>query len=240
MDLLTKQNEILSKNNDEMEKRNRRLKQVQKRRKSLGTIGSNPEFISDMYTKIIQLNTENKITQKNSWNLDLIDHMDHILSIEKENNEDLYNFQKASCTLDASVKIYAHRVDETWNSSFKVLENISMKQEPNEPQDEDVQDADDLDDIVHEKVKRAEKVKTLETKLGNINGKSMDFNSGVNPLFVQASQMFDHSGPKGLLLAVLVRICELEEKFLTFDVASTEWMYVAIEFNRKRKKRNTE
>ncbi|RHY81143.1 hypothetical protein DYB26_011556, partial [Aphanomyces astaci] len=42
---------------------------------------------------------------------------------------DTYNFQKASCTLDASVKIYSYRVDDTWNSSFKVLENLTRGDE---------------------------------------------------------------------------------------------------------------
>ena len=35
------------------------------------------------------------------------------------------DFQKASCTLDASVKIYSYRVDDVWTSSFRVLENLN-------------------------------------------------------------------------------------------------------------------
>ncbi|CAN0257629.1 unnamed protein product [Laminaria digitata] len=36
------------------------------------------------------------------------------------------NFQKASCTLDASVKIYSHsRVDATHISSYSLLENLN-------------------------------------------------------------------------------------------------------------------
>ncbi len=35
------------------------------------------------------------------------------------------NFQKASCTLDASIKIYSYRVDETIASTYRVLENLS-------------------------------------------------------------------------------------------------------------------
>ena len=37
----------------------------------------------------------------------------------------LLNFQKASCTLDASVRIWSCRVDDTWNTSFRVLENMA-------------------------------------------------------------------------------------------------------------------
>ena len=36
-----------------------------------------------------------------------------------------FNFQKASCTLDASVKIYSYRVDDTYTSSYKILENLN-------------------------------------------------------------------------------------------------------------------
>eukprot|EP01039_Chlorochromonas_danica_P003016 gene3016-3290_t len=35
------------------------------------------------------------------------------------------NFQKASCTLDASVKIYSNRVDDTYASSHRILESLS-------------------------------------------------------------------------------------------------------------------
>lgn len=44
---------------------------------------------------------------------------------EEDDADDTYNFQKASCTLDASIKIYSYRVDDTWNSSYKILENLS-------------------------------------------------------------------------------------------------------------------
>ena len=44
-----------------------------------------------------------------------------------------YNFLKASCTLDASVKIYAHRVDDTYLSSYKILENLSRNDDKSKP-----------------------------------------------------------------------------------------------------------
>ena len=50
----------------------------------------------------------------------------------QENNnqvQPLFNFQKASCTLDASIKIYSNRVDDTWNSSYKILENLTRSDE---------------------------------------------------------------------------------------------------------------
>lgn len=35
------------------------------------------------------------------------------------------NFTKASCTLDASVKIYSYRVDDVHLSSYRVLANLN-------------------------------------------------------------------------------------------------------------------
>ena len=38
------------------------------------------------------------------------------------------NFQKASCTIDASIKIYSNRVDDTWNTSYRILENLNRNE----------------------------------------------------------------------------------------------------------------
>merc|ERR1712151_1001151 len=40
-------------------------------------------------------------------------------------DEKRVNFTKASCTLDASVKIYSYRVDDVHLSSYKVLANLN-------------------------------------------------------------------------------------------------------------------
>jgi condensin complex subunit 2 len=53
------------------------------------------------------------------------------------NTVNTFNFQKASCTLDASVKIYSYRVDDTWNSSFKILENLSRTEEKHPAENDD-------------------------------------------------------------------------------------------------------
>ena len=43
----------------------------------------------------------------------------------KNNPEKRVNFTKASCTLDASVKIYSYRVDDVHLTSYKVLANLN-------------------------------------------------------------------------------------------------------------------
>jgi len=80
--------------------------------------------IVDMYTNIIKMSSENKINEKNSWGLDLIDHMGKLIKADSTKQRGV-NFQKASCTLDASVKIYANRVDDTYSHSHRVLESFS-------------------------------------------------------------------------------------------------------------------
>jgi condensin complex subunit 2 len=105
-----------------------------------------------MYEKIndiIQLSSENKITTKNAWSLGV--NIDSIMEtaldegIEDKENAPAtkdgeapmrrrrsggfaragVNFQKASCKLDASVKIYSVRVDDTHATSFRILENLT-------------------------------------------------------------------------------------------------------------------
>jgi hypothetical protein len=96
-----------------------------------------------------------KITAKNSWSLPLIDHIDALVgggggarkgpastpgplggrrgpvgspsspSGGGDADSLTTNFQKASCALDASIKIYACRVDDVYSSSFRVLESLS-------------------------------------------------------------------------------------------------------------------
>lgn len=75
----------------------------------------------------------------------MIDHMESVLEDEHDNatahagdnNERTpggskpkranggVNFQRASCTLDASVKIYSCRVDDTHQASYRILENLT-------------------------------------------------------------------------------------------------------------------
>ena len=82
--------------------------------------------LAQMYTAIIKMSSENKINAKNSWDLNLIDHMSHLVKEEtSDRGTSSINFQKASCTIDASVKIYSHRVDDTWTTSYRILENLS-------------------------------------------------------------------------------------------------------------------
>lgn len=111
--------------------------------------------LGEVYRNAIRMNAENRINASNSWNLNLIDHLDRFVTTERHgagaaggqnygsvaentiaqtNNATGMastmdpvgvNFTKASCTLDASVKIYSYRVDDVHLTSYKVLANLN-------------------------------------------------------------------------------------------------------------------
>ena len=96
---------------------------------------SHNDNLGEVYQNAIRMNAENRINASNSWNLTLIDHMDRFLMSSGRPSsaalEDTLgpvtgvNFTKASCTLDASVKIYSYRVDDVHLTSYKVLANLN-------------------------------------------------------------------------------------------------------------------
>ena len=50
-----------------------------------------------MLGNVLKMASENKITAKNTWSLQLIDHLSDLV----KSGEEQTNFQRASCTLDA-------------------------------------------------------------------------------------------------------------------------------------------
>ena len=91
---------------------------------------ANDDNLGEVYQKAIRMNAENRINASNSWNLSLIDHLDRFVAPQPTSMEDTLpssgiNFTKASCTLDASVKIYSYRVDDVHLTSYKVLANLN-------------------------------------------------------------------------------------------------------------------
>ena len=85
------------------------------------------------------------------------------------------NFTKASCTLDASVKIYSYRVDDVHLTSYKVLANLNRtetgkkQQNRNEMKKED-DDGDETNTRTNKKSKSSNErrgvTETLESNVG--------------------------------------------------------------------------
>ncbi|KAN0029610.1 hypothetical protein ACTA71_007742 [Dictyostelium dimigraforme] len=159
--------------------------------------------ISEIYANCIKLSTENKINQKNSWTLKLIDHFDDVLENQHAGESNTTNFQAASCVLDASVKIYSNRVDSVHVDTYKILGGLS-RAEREEPGNHDGDDDDNKDKEENKnknkKKKKKTGVNTLEQNIDNITIKKFDIQFMVDPLFGKTSAAFDEGGAKGLLL----------------------------------------
>jgi len=211
--------------------------------------------LGEVYRNAIRMNAENRINASNSWNLNLIDHLDRFVAPElrhgagggtggrhlnamkggiaantnSTNNNMMdsamdstlvsgVNFTKASCTLDASVKIYSYRVDDIHLTSYKVLANLNRTdnnttnngKRGNSANGSDGNGDHSMDDDGEKSGSRTLKsrantnaVDTLELNTANINIHKLDAAFDIDPLFHKMSKTFDEGGAKGLLLANL-------------------------------------
>ncbi|OAP62312.1 hypothetical protein AYL99_04515 [Fonsecaea erecta] len=163
----------------------------------------------------MKMATDNKINAANSWNFALIDYF-HDMSLLKEG--DGVNFQKASCTLDGCVKIYTSRVDSVATETGRLLSGLAdgggsdaskkrskgdgEEDDENEDGDDD-EDGDDGEGGGKKKSKRKparSHEATLAPGFATFQGKKLELEFAVDPLFKKASADFDEGGAKGLLL----------------------------------------
>ncbi|XP_020519572.1 condensin complex subunit 2 isoform X2 [Amborella trichopoda] len=208
---------LLGSNDDELERAQARAERLlASRRKSF--VGR-PDFnsahfhgdddlldkdqILQLFNNCIKLASENKINQKNTWELSLIDHLSDIIKVEDDDAET--NFQKASCTLEAGVKIYSLRVDSVHSEAYKVLGGINRAgREDNDSgrvvQDDDIDAGQEGAAYKKEPEKKSSPLSTLESSFEALNIKKFDVAFTVDPLYHQTSAQFDEGGAKGLLL----------------------------------------
>ncbi|CAM6034485.1 unnamed protein product [Sphagnum compactum] len=162
------------------------------------------ERILELHNNCIKLAAENKITQRNTWDLKLIDHLSTLVEGDDE-DEDQTNFQKASCTLEAGVRIYSTRVDSVHTEAYKVLGGLSRTtaapNRDNKNSNNGEANEEEPQKDLHKKV--GNRSSTLEASFANFNIKKFDVGFTVDPLFHQMSAQFDEGGAKGLLLNTL-------------------------------------
>ncbi|GAB2233796.1 hypothetical protein Droror1_Dr00003025 [Drosera rotundifolia] len=204
--------ETLNPNDDTLERAQARAARVAAtRRRSLAAITSPPpssgdncclrkEQILELFHNCIKLARENKINQKNTWELNLIDHLRDIIKVEEEDDAGT-NFQKASCTLEAGVKIYSLRVDYVHSEAYKILGGINRVGQKDE-QDTVVDSSNKIEqgEEDNKDVKKMSPFATLEPLFETLNVKKFDAAFAVDPLYHQTSAQFDEGGAKGLLL----------------------------------------
>ncbi|XP_070539700.1 condensin complex subunit 2-like [Ptychodera flava] len=203
-------------NDDDKERRQRRQSKVlemqrglqspvvtpgDKRRLSIGSGGFTNSQVIEHYANCIKLSAENKINAKNAFSLNLIDHMSDLIK-QKERSGGMTNFQVASCTLDASAKIYAGRVDSIHADTYKMLGGLGRDNEKPSQDGSAVGDENDDGTTKKKKQKRTKKSK-IESNLKNIKRKELEMDFEVDPLFKQMSSEFDAGGSSGLLLSNL-------------------------------------
>ena len=146
------------------------------------------------------------MNEKNSWSLDLIDHMGRAIDEPSgDGGGEMTNFQRASCTLEAGIKIYSYRVDSVYTETFKLMGglNRSSKRDGQGEEEEDGE-ADATEDGApkqkKEKVNKRVATAFLESNPANLCLKKLEMSFDVDPLFHQTSAKFDEGGAKGLLL----------------------------------------
>ena len=166
-----------------------------------------------MLGQCLKMASENKITASNTWGLPLIEHLDDLI---KEDDPTRHpNFQRASVTLDAGVKIYSYRVDSVHTETFKILGGLGRASGPTDDAEGELGDGGVGENASPSKRKRRNQdlnpEATLEPTLEALNIKKFDLAFAVDPLFHKTSAQFDEGGARGLLLNNLsvYRGCEL-------------------------------
>lgn len=233
----------LGSNDDDLERAQARAARAASiRRKSVVTaaastsLPSDPNLIDrdqimDLMHNCIKLASENKINQKNTWELKLIDHLSDIIQSKPGEDDAENNFQKASCTLEAGVKIYSLRVDSLHSEAYKVLGRINrvgMEEVDENATDRNPDRNNEQEEVLSRKnvERKLSPLSTLEASFDALNIKKFDVAFSVDPLYHQTSAQFDEGGAQGLLLNnlsvygnchVLFDSFEVPEKFVLND-----------------------
>ncbi|KAJ1393808.1 Condensin complex subunit 2/barren [Sesbania bispinosa] len=181
---------FLGSNDDQLERAQARAARAAAiRRKSLAVSQSlqansdpclNKQQILDLFHNCIKLASEN---------------------VEEEDDAET-NFQKASCTLEAGVKIYSMRVDSVHSEAYKVLGGMNRAGQEAEQDTtlEGVNTESGQEESRKETEKKLSPLSTLESSFEVLNVKKFDAAFVVDPLYRQTTAKFDEGGAKGLLM----------------------------------------
>jgi len=178
--------------------------------------------LGELYSKCVQMVNENKISTKNAFDLPLIDHMDDIVGsfmggpvkiagmpgadqgqlVRVASGEEAAaenRFHEASCTIEASARIYACRVDCVHTDTYRVLGGLNSADMGEEGEDNEGDEAKGG----AAKRRRICGVNTLEKNEDNIIQHHIEADDTSDPMFRRMAMAFDAGGAKGLLLSHL-------------------------------------
>lgn len=153
----------------------------------------------------MKMAADNKINSKNSWSFALIDYFSELTFLR---DGDSINFQKASCTLDGCVKIYASRVDSVVDETTKLLNGLTDKKFASQSADgeDSKSDGDEAEEAGSARMKARKASRPVETVEKNPEAlclKNFDLEFSIDPLFKKTSAEFDEGGNRGTLLKSL-------------------------------------
>ena len=164
--------------------------------------------LKQLLGQCLKMASENKITGRNTWGLPLIEHLDDLIRADVARGGGTANFQRASVTLDAGVKIYSTRVDSVHTETFKMLGGLGRAQGPGmDFGDEEGGEGEGEGGEGASPAKRAARRRadadpsaTLEPSLEALNVKKFDLAFAVDPLFHKTSAQFDEGGARGCVV----------------------------------------
>jgi condensin complex subunit 2 len=201
---------------------------IQNRRKSMAIRKMAPAALEDLFKNCIKLSTENKINVKNTWNLNLIDHIDEVI---ESSTGDQSNFQVASSTLDASMKIYSSRVDSVHSDTYKVLGGLNRAdgKQAEEDEEDELEVPNENGEVVRKEKKEPKKKKatggsTIETNVSKLNLVKFEMEYAIQPLCHSSLKDFEVGSAKSLLLNHLMvserfEVVLDQEKYRMFEQA---------------------
>lgn len=155
-----------------------------------------------MFEEWMKIAADNKINAKNSWNVALIDYFSELTFLR---DGDSINFQKASCTLDGCVKIYATRVDSVADETGKLLNGLAEGGKSKRSLDflAEPTENDDPKKLKLTSKRPHRAVDTLEKSFEALDLKNFEMEFAVDPLFKKMCAEFDESGTRGFLTCSL-------------------------------------
>ncbi|KAJ3090462.1 hypothetical protein HK102_003679 [Quaeritorhiza haematococci] len=177
------------------------------------------------FEECVKMATGNKINATNSWGLPLIDYFAEMRLLR---DGDSINFQKASCTLDGCVKIYASRIDSLDDETKKLHSTLvddlanSSKKAKNKRGNEG-EEGEEGEGKTSKKRGGSNSTLAPDTK-------SLDLTSladhvehsffNIDPLFHKTCADFDEGGARGLLLNTLAITMDGRVVFDSADVST--------------------
>ncbi|KAJ6244320.1 condensin complex subunit 2 [Anaeramoeba flamelloides] len=190
---------------------NKKKKNFKSRRQFLLDISKKLDnnSINQMYDACIKICTDKRLTKKNAWSLNLIDHMSEVIqSKAKEKNKkgSETDFTVACFTIDAGAKLYGIRVDSVLGEVYKMVSDLNRSTNSNNNKsnkDQSSQGNNEDQKTENEIMKRKWDQggnSTLEKDFVSLELKNFKDFFGSDPLFRNLGIFFANQGNSKILL----------------------------------------